>query len=82
MARRKKTKTKAKVRSIKPKIKEVKKKKIVVYYATYTGRHKGIGLPGIGKFCAGKEVKVRNKEIYDTLEKDPNFITRMGFVYK
>ena len=57
-------------------------KKTDVYYATYTGKQKDIRISGIGRVYIGKEFKVQDKEIYFALKNDPNFTTRIGFVYK
>lgn len=57
-------------------------KKCDVYYATYIGKHKKISISGIGEIKIGKEFKIENKEIFYAMKLDPNFKTRIGYVYK
>jgi len=57
-------------------------KKTEVYYATYTGKHRDIKISGVGRIYIGKEFEVQDKKIYFALKLDPNFKTRIGYVYK
>jgi hypothetical protein len=59
-----------------------RKKRKDVYFATYTGKHTDIKVSGIGRVYIGKEFEVQDKKIYFALKNDPNFSTRIGYVYK
>jgi hypothetical protein len=50
------------------------------YYATYIGEYKKISISGVGEARPGKEFEV-DKKVFNTLNLDPNFKTRKGYVY-